>query len=196
MKNDTEESKNAPQYVSTYVPKPDTWRQAGWLPLLVAGVIVGIVFAIGMKSNATRLKAKRAAEQAAVDAKNGVVRPDIAVLKLVEEKSMTSADSNIVLSIKSVKELDATFEITVNFQHKTKRNVQNLDFSLIDIAQNGKEIKAIELGKNLADSLQLDKKIHFQYAIGESRQFLLYCKFNIEGMAKEGNIAVPFQVKY
>jgi hypothetical protein len=196
MENDSEDSKNDPQYISTYVPKPDTWRQAGWLPLLVAGVIVGIVFTIGMKSNATRLKAKRAAEQAAVDAKNGVVRPDIPVLKLVEEKSVASTDSNVVLTIKSVQELGEKLEITVNFQHKSKGNVQNLDFSLIDIAQNGKEIKAVELGKTLTDSLQMDKKIHFQYAIGESNQFLLYVKFNIEGMAKEGNIAVPFQVRF
>jgi hypothetical protein len=196
MENDIEDSKNKPRYVSTYVPKPDTWRQAGWLPLLVAGVIVGIVFTIGMKSNATRLKTQRAAEQAAIDAKNGVIRPEIPILKLVEEKSVASADSNVILTLKSIKELGEKLEITLNFQHKTKENFQNLDFYLIDIAQNEKEIKAVELGKTLTDSLQLDKRIHFQYTIGESRRFLLYGKFNIEGMAKEGNIAVPFQVKY
>jgi plasmid replication initiation protein len=189
MEKDTEKSEK-------YVSKPYTWREAGWLPLLVAGVIVGIVFTIGMKSNADRLKTKRAAEQAAVDAKNGVVRPDIPVLKLVEEKSVASTDSSVVLTLKSVQELSDKLEITVNFQHKSKGNVQNLDFSLIDIAQNGKEIKAIELGKNLAENSNMDKKIHFQYTVGESRQFLLYGKFNIEGMAKEGNIAVPFQVKF
>jgi hypothetical protein len=193
MEKDTEDSE---KYVSTYVPKPYTWREAGWLPLLVAGVMVGIVFTIGMKSNADRLKIKRAAEQAAVDAKNGVVRPDIPVLKLVEEKSVASADSSVVLTLKSVQELSDKLEITVNFQHKSKGNVQNLDFSLIDIAQNGKEIKAIELGKNLAENSNMDKKIHFQYTVGESRRFLLYGKFNIEGMAKEGNIAVPFQVRF
>lgn len=193
MENNAEnDAENAPKYV----PKPYTWREAAWLPLLIAGVIVGIVFTIGMKSNADRLKIKRATEQAAVDAKNGVVRPDMPVLKLVEEKSVTSADNNVVLTVKSVKELGDKLEITVNFQHKTKGNVQNLDFSLIDIAQNGKEIKAIELGKNLAESLEMDKKIHFQYAIGESQRFLLYGKFNIAGLAKEGNIAVPFQVRY
>jgi hypothetical protein len=189
MENESKDSEK-------YVPKPYTWREAAWLPLLVAGVIVGIVFTIGMKSNAARLKEKRAAEQAVVDAKNGVVRPDMPVLKLVEEKSVTSTDSNVVLTLKSVKDLGEKLELTLNFQHKTKGNVQNLDFSLIDIAQNGKEIKALELGKTLTDSLQLDKKIHFAYTIGESRQFLLYGKFNIEGVTKEGNIAVPFQVKY
>jgi hypothetical protein len=193
MEKDTEDSE---KYVSTYVPKPNTWREAAWLPLLVAGVIVGIVFTIGMKSNAARLKEKRAAEQAVVDAKNGVVRPDMPVLKLVEEKSVASTDSTVVLTVKSVKDLGEKLEITLNFQHKTKGNVQNLDFSLIDIAQNGKEIKAVELGKTLTDSLQTDKKIHFQYTIGESQRFLLYCKFNIEGFIKEGNIAVPFQVRY
>jgi hypothetical protein len=190
------ESKDSEKYVSTYVPKPYTWREAAWLPLLVAGVIVGIVFTIGMKSNADRLKTKRAAEQAAVDAKNGVIRPDMPVLKLVEEKSVASTDSNVVLTVKSVKDLGEKLEITFNFQHKTKGKVQNLDFSLIDIAQNGKETKATELGKTLTDSLQTDKKIHFQYTIGESQRFLLYCRFNIENMVKEGNIAVPFQVKY
>jgi hypothetical protein len=193
MEKDTEESE---KYVSTYVPKPYTWREAAWLPLLVAGVIVGIVFTIGMKSNSDRLKTKRAAEQAAVDAKNGVVRPDIPVLRLVEEKSVTSADNSVVLTLKSVQEQGDKLEFIVNFDHKTKGNVQNLDFSLIDIAQNGKETKALELGKNLAENSNKDTKIHFPYTVGESRKFLLYCKFNIEGMVKEGNIAVPFQVRY
>jgi hypothetical protein len=193
MEKDTEDSK---KYVSTYVPKPDTWREAGWLPLLVAGVIVGVIFTIGMKSNAARLKTKRAAEQAAVDAKNGVVRPDEPVLRLTEEKLVVSADNSIVLTLKSVQEQGDKLEFVVDFDHKTKGNVQNLDFSLIDIAQNGKETKAIESGKNLAENSKMDKKIHFPYTIGESRKFLLYAKFNIEGVAKEGNIAVPFQVKY
>jgi hypothetical protein len=207
MKNDAEnDAENASKYVSTYTPKPDTWRQAGWLPLLVAGVIVGIVFTIGMKSNATRLKAKRAAEQAVIDAKNGVIRTEqegVFALKLVEEKSVTGAEGAVVVTVKNVKATDTDLAITFDIQNKFKGNIHQLDCTLIDISQNGKEIKSLEkaaeLGlfpTNLSNSVVSNTKtVHFSYAISDARQFLLYAKFAVEGMDFKGNIAVPFQLK-
>jgi hypothetical protein len=195
------------EYIPIYVSKPDTWRQAGWLPLLIAGLIVAVAFTAGLRYNSIRLKAKKAAEQAVIDDKNGIIRTDIegvVALKLVEEKSATGSDGAIIMTIKSVNGTDSSLEVAVDTQNKFKGKMRNLDFSLVDISQNGKEIKSVEqaaeLGEILTESTQPSvylnlKKIHFNYAVGEARQFLLYCKFAIDGVAQQEGIAIPFKLK-
>ena len=202
--NDDEPSE---KYTPIYVSKPDTWRQAGWLPLLIAGIIVAIAFTAGLRYNSIRLKAKKAAEQAVIDTKNGITRTEtegVVALKLVEEKSATVSDGAIVMTIKSVVGTDSSLEISVDTQNKLKGKMRNLDFSLVDISQNGKEIKSVEktteLGEILTESTQPSvylnlKKIHFNYAVGEARQFLLYCKFAVDGVTQQEGIAVPFRLR-
>ncbi len=190
-----------------YEPKPNTWHHAGWLPMLVTCIVVGIAFSVGITYNNSTLKAKRTAEQAEIDAKKGIIRYDKDgndALKLVEEKSSIGLDGNIVMTIKSVRGTSSDLEVTVNTQDKFKGNIQDLDFSLIDIKQNGKEIKSLEkatdLGEILTDSAKPnakdnEKKVHFDYAMGDHREFLLYCKFAVQGLNNVSSIGVPFELK-
>ena len=136
-------------------------RQAGWLPLLIAGIIVAVAFTAGLRYNSIRLKAKKAAEQAVIDTKNGITRTEtegVVSLKLVEEKSANGSDGAIVMTIKSVVGTDSSLEISVDTQNKLNGKMRNLDFSLVDISQNGKEIKSVEktteLGEILTESAQ------------------------------------------
>ncbi len=191
----------------SYKPKPNTWHHAGWLPMLVTCIVVGIAFSMGISYNNSTLNAKRTAEQAEIDAKKGIIRYDKdgnAALKLVEEKSSIALDGHIVMTIKSVRGTPSDLEVTVNTQDKFKGNIQNLDFSLIDIKENGKEIKSLEkatdLGEILADSDKShgnvnEKKVHFDYAMGDHREFLLYCKFTVQGLNNESSIGVPFELR-
>ena len=194
-------------YVSTYVQKPDTWRQAGWLPLLVAAVIVGVFFTIGLNNNSVNLKEKRAKEQAIIDAKNGTIRPspDAPItFKLTEKKTTVLGDSLVIMTINEAKATESQVEVTVEMQNKPSLGVQNPQFSLIDIAQNGKIIPANENNvtpqnaqpnepKTAEKAIQ--KTLHFNHAIVESRRFQLYCTFIEKAKNTEGSIAVPFQVK-
>ena len=197
-----------PLYVSTHVPKPETWHHAGWLPLLVAGGIVGILFTIGMSYSGRLQKEKKAAEQATVDRKNGVVRPTLAegeiALKLMEVKTVKTSDEAVAVTIKSVKGTNSSLEIAVNCQNTLKENLKNADFLLVDIGQNGKEIQAVEKTGELGDipanitSKNNDsqaKTIHFNHSVGEGRRFLLHCKFTTDKTNVEKSVAVPFQLR-
>lgn len=193
--------------IKPYEPKPQTWHHAGWLPMLVTCLVVGIAFSFGISYNNSTLKAKRAAEQAEIDAQKGIARYDKegnAVLKLTEEKSSIGLEGNIIMTVKSARGTSSDLEVTVDTQNKFKGNIQNLDFSLIDIDQNGKEIKALEKATDLGEIVTNtaksqangnEKKIHFNYALGDHRQFLLYCTFAIKGLNLQSRIGVPFNLK-
>ena len=78
--------------------------------------------------------------------------------------------------------------------------MRQLDFSVIDIAQNGKALKiqetAADLGEIPSNSLQsTEKKLHLNYAVGESRQFQLYLKFTNADLKQQGAIVVPFSLR-
>ncbi len=205
--NQEDHEDHAPQTNTFYVSKPDTWHHAGWLPMIVATMVVGAAFTLGIMHNNAQLKDKRAAEQAIIDANKGIVRTDSAgltILKLIGEKTVTGFDGDIEMAIKSVKGSASSLEVTLNILNKFKSNIQNLAITLIDIAQNGKEIKAVENTQALGDiptdslntnSLTHEKKVHFNLPIGESKQFLVYCKFTTAGSTLEKSIAAPFQIK-
>ena len=194
-------------YVSTYVQKPDTWRQAGWLPLLVAAAIVGVFFTIGLNNNSVNLREKRAKEQAIIDAKNGTIRSNtegVSTFKLIEPKTTVLGDSLMIMTINEAKATESEVEVTVQVQNKPSMGIQNLQFSLIDIAQNGKMIPANEnnetpqnaqLNEPKTAEKAIQKTLHFNHVIAESRRFQLYCTFIEKGQNTEGRIAVPFQVK-
>ena len=44
--------------IKPYEPKPQTWHHAGWLPMLVTCLVVGIAFSFGISYNNSTLKAK------------------------------------------------------------------------------------------------------------------------------------------
>ncbi len=195
-----------PRYMSTYVPKPETWHHAGWLPLLVAAVIVGVAFTVGISYSNARRKEKRAAEQAAVYAQHGIentTKEGAITFKLVEEKFTSGFDGAVKMTIKSVKGTDLSLEVLVICENKFKNNLKNIAFSLIDNDQKGKETMAVEkvgeLGEIIAsvknNAFFNEKKVHFNYAVGESRQFLLLCKFTSDASNSEKSIAVPFNIK-
>jgi hypothetical protein len=195
-------------YVSTHVPKPETWHHAGWLPLLIAGGIVGILFTIGMSYSNRLQKEKKAAEQAAVDRQNGTIRPTLAegeiVLKLMEEKTIKTADDAIAITVKSVKGTNSSLEMVINCQNTLKENLKSLNFLLVDIEQKGKEIQSVErvdaLGE-IASNTTLKpgdiqaKTIHFNHSVGEGRRFLLHCTFTTAQTNVEKSLAVPFQLR-
>ena len=194
-------------YVSTYVQKPDTWRQAGWLPLLVAAAIVGVFFTIGLNNNSVNLREKRAKEQAIIDAKNGTIRSNtegVSTFKLIEPKTTVLGDSLMIMTINEAKATESEVEVTVKVQNKPSMGIQNLQFSLIDIAQNGKTIPANESTETTQKTLpnepksvekSIQKTLHFIHAIAESRRFQLFCTFTEKGQNTEGRIAVPFQIR-
>ncbi len=193
--------------IKPYEPKPDTWHHAGWLPMLVTCVVVAIAFSIGISYSNSTIKAKKAAEQAEIDAKKGLIRFDKdgnAVLKLVEEKSAVGLDSDIIMTVKSAKGTSSDLEVTVDTQNKFKGNIQNLEFSLIDIDDSGKEIKALEKATDLGEiamnsaksqTNNNEKKVHFNYTLGNHRQFLLYCTFAVKGLNLQSRLGVPFNLK-
>ena len=205
--NQEENEDKTPEPNTFYVSKPDTWHHAGWLPMIVATIVVGAAFTLGIMHNNAQLKDKRAAEQAVIDANKGIVRTDSAgltILKLVGEKTVTGSDGAIEVSIKSVKGSASSLEVMLNILNKFKSNIQNLDITLIDIAQNSKEIKAVENAQALGDiptdplsknSFTHEKKVHFNFPVGESKQFLVYCKFTTAGSTIEKSIAAPFQIR-
>ena len=52
-------------YVYTYEGKPQTWREAAWLPLLIAAGVVGVLFSIGLDYN-SKVKAQKKADRKSV----------------------------------------------------------------------------------------------------------------------------------
>ena len=186
-------------YVYTYEGKPQTWRQAAWLPLLVAAGVVGVLFLIGLDYN-SKVKAQKKAD---FDAKNGISPQNTEGslhLKLVESKTSIGMDDALNVSVKAVKGDANTLEITTTIQHKFKTPMRQLDFSVIDIAQNGKVVKiqetAADLGEIPSNSLHSEeKKLHLNYAVGESRQFQLYLKFTNADLKQQGAIVVPFSLR-
>ncbi len=198
----------AAAYVSTHVPKPETWHHAGWLPLLIAGGIVGVLFTIGMSYSGRLQREKKAAEQAVIDRQNGVVRPTLAegeiALKLMEIKTVKTADEAVAVTIKSVKGTNSSLEIGVNCENTLKENLKNANFLLIDIEQNGKEIQAVERVGELGHILSVlnqeyvssqAKTIHFNHSVGKGRRFLLHCTFTTDKTNVEKSVAVPFQLR-
>jgi hypothetical protein len=193
-----------PEYMATYEPKPETWHHAGWLPLLVAGLIVAVAFSIGLNYNSKRIKAQKTAEQAAIDAKNGVIRSNAEgalLLKLVEEKTITDANG-FTMTVKSVNGTEANLELKVAIQHKTKAKIKNLKFILIDSSQKGKEINAEENTKNSVEIITVDtalneQTIHFNYAVGDQRALLLNATFltTISNADVSKSIAIAFLLK-
>ena len=109
-------------------------------------------------------------------------------------------DGALNVSVKAVKGDANTLEITATIQHKFKTPMRQLDFSVIDIAQNGKVVKiqetAADLGEIPSNSLHSEeKKLHLNYAVGESRQFQLYLKFINADLKQQGAIVVPFSLR-
>jgi hypothetical protein len=190
-----------------YENKPEHWRHAGWLPLLVAGVIVGVLFTIGMSYSIGWRKEKKAAEQAAVDAKNGVVRlatEGVGALKLLEVKSAMGLDEAVIGTVKKVKATDSSLEVTFTIGNKLKTPLKHLNFSLIDIKQNGQTINAVDNAQAASDvptetietkGILPEKSALFSHAIGEGRQFLLIIKFTTLESNQEKSLAVPFQLR-
>ena len=186
-------------YVYTYEGKPQTWREAAWLPLLIAAGVVGVLFSIGLDYN-SKVKAQKKAEYYA---KNGISPQNTEGslnLKLVEPKTTIGMDDALNVSVKAVKGDANTLEITAAIQHKFKTPMRQLEFSVIDIAQNGKTVKiqeaAADLGEIPSNLLQSqEKKLHLNYAVGESRQFQLYLKFTNADLKQQGAIAVPFSLR-
>ena len=186
-------------YVPTHEAKPKTWREAGWLPLLVAAGVVGVLFLIGLDYN-SKVKAQKKADY---EAKNGILPQNTEGslnLKLVEPKTSIGMDDALNVSIKAVKGDANKLEITTTIQHKFKTPMRQLDFSVIDIAQNGKALKiqetAADLGEIPSNSLHSEeKKLHLNYAVGESRQFQLYLKFTNADLKQQGAIVVPFSLR-
>ena len=198
------EVNDTPEYMSTYEPKPETWHHAGWLPLLVAGLIVAVAFSIGLYYNSGRIKAKKIAEQAAIDAKNGVIRSNAEgalLLKLVEEKTITDSDG-FVLTVKSVKGTESNLALNITIQNKIKSKIKNLKFYLIDSSQKGKEISAEENARDSGDIKTIDttlneQTIHFNYAVGDQRALLLNATFftTISNVNVSKSIALAFLLK-
>ena len=198
---------SAAAYVSTHVPKPETWHHAGWLPLLIAGAIVGVLFTIGMSYSGRLQKEKKATEQAAIDRQNGVVRPVLSAgeiaLKLMEEKTAKTSDEAVAVTIKAVKGTNSSLEIVVDCANTLTENLKNVDFLLVDIEQNGKEIEAVEKGKlgDISSNISnkngkiATKTLNFSHNVGEGRRFLLHCKFTTEKTNIEKSLAVPFQLR-
>jgi hypothetical protein len=195
------------EYIPTYVGKPQTWREAGWLPLLIAGAIVGVAFSIGIHYNNIRIKDKKTAEQAAIDAKNGVLNratEGSAALKLLEPVTTTLADGTVSFRINKVNATDSTVAITIQCINKSKAALQNVNYLLVDNAVKDKQIPSIKTPDNLVnipiesptsrtgDSAQI---IHFNCAIGESRSFLLVCKFTTADSPNEKTLGVPLQLR-
>jgi tetrahydromethanopterin S-methyltransferase subunit B len=190
------------EHISTYVPKPETWHNAGWLPVAIAGVIIAILFLIGLNYNSGRIKERKAAEQAVVDAKNGVVGAHIEgviAYKLLEEKKIVGADGAMIMSIKSVKGTANDLELIVSILNKSKTPIKNLNFDLVDIAHKEKPILALEKAQDLGDipiskDAPTEKKIHFNYAVDDSRTFLLRGTFMMDTPI-EKSIGVPFDIR-
>jgi hypothetical protein len=188
------------EYISTYQPKPETWHHAGWLPLAVAAAVVGVAFLIGLDYNSKRLKTERAEQQAAIDSKNGVVRQEGTTFKLVEEKMVTGADDAVNMAVKAVKGTPSGLEIKLDIKNKFKVNMRQLNVTLVNIAQNGSTIKAVETAAALGEIAAIpndftEKTLHFNFAVGDDRQFLLLCKFITDDAKTEKSIAVPFQIR-
>jgi hypothetical protein len=191
-----------PEHISTYVPNPETWLHAPWLPIAIAGVIVAILFLIGLNYNSGRNKERKAAEKAVIDAKNGVVEARIEGVigyKLVEEKKIVGADGALIMSIKSVKGTASDLELTVSILNKSKTPIKNLNFDLVDIAHKEKPILALEKAQDLGDipistDAPTEKKIHFNYAVDDSRTFLLRGTFLLDTPI-EKSIGVPFDIR-
>ncbi len=199
---DTENPQSASEYTPTYVGKPQTWREAGWLPLFIAGCIVAVAFTVGLSYNSARIKARKKAEQAAIDAKNGVlgrVTEGSAALRLLEEKSTTGLEGAVIFTVKKVNATDSTLELVLKNQNKSKSALQNVHYVLIDNAQKEVEIQALEkdnmpVESAAASATNSDKKIHFRYAVGDSRSFLLLCKFTTAETPAEKTLLTPFQL--
>jgi phage host-nuclease inhibitor protein Gam len=191
-------------YTLTYAPKPQTWRDAPWLPLLVAGAIVGVIFTIGMSYNNGRLKAKKAAEQAAIDVKNGVndrITEGVGALKLLEQKTVVGIDESLVVTVKSVKTMDSTLTIVLNYHNKGKIVLQNPSFILVDVEAKGQQTQAAKTDDwttilpDTNPSNVHEKAVTINYAIGEHRKFLLICKFVTTDTRAEKSMAIPFQLR-
>jgi hypothetical protein len=199
---DFSKADKVPEHISTYIPNPETWHHAGWLPVAIAGVIVAILFLIGLNYNSGRIKERKATEQAVVDAKNGVVGAHIEgviAYKLVEEKKIVGADGALIMSIKSIKGTATDLELTVSILNKSKTPIKNLNFDLVDIAHKEKAILAVETAQNLGDipistDVSTEKKIHFNYAVDDSRTFLLRGAFMLDTPI-EKSIGVPFDIR-
>ena len=104
-------------YVYTYEGKPQTWREAAWLPLLVAAGVVGVLFLIGLDYN-SKVKAQKKAEYYA---KNGISAQNTEGslnLKLVEPKTSIGMDDALNVSVKAVKGDANTLEITATVQDR------------------------------------------------------------------------------
>jgi hypothetical protein len=194
-------------YMPIYKGKPQTWREAGWLPMLIAGAIVGVAFTIGIHYNNIRIKDKKTAEQAAIDAKNGVLNratEGFAALKLLEEKTTTLADGTVSFKITKVNATDSTVTITLNCLNKSTTALQNVNYLLVDNAAKDKQIPSVKTTDNLvnipAESAtsktgDMAQIIHFNCAIGESRSFLLVCKFTMPDSPTEKILGVPLQLR-
>ncbi len=189
----------------TYTPKKQTWRDAGWLPLLVAGLVVAVAFPIGIHYNNNRIKAEKAAKQTEIDAKNGIsgrITEGVGALKLLEEKTITGMDSTIEMTIKKVVATDSSLDITVRSRNKSKLVLHDLDFTLINVEQNSNKIKMSDNSKILGDiaietsgKTEIDKHIHFNIDLGENRIFLLYCAFKTADAPIEKSLGIPFTLR-
>jgi hypothetical protein len=203
------ESSDKPEesgYIPTYKGKPQTWREAGWLPLLIAGGIVAVAFTVGLYYNGIRIKEKKTTEQAAVDAKNGVtnrVTEGFAALKLLEPVTSSLADGAVSFSITKVNATDSTVAITVKCLNKSKAALQNVHYLLVDNAVKDTQIPSLKSTDNLdnipAESASsktgdMAQIIHFNCAIGESRSFLLVCKFTMPDSPTEKILGVPLKL--
>jgi hypothetical protein len=202
VKFDFSKADKVPEHISTYVRNPETWHHAAWLPVTIAAVIVAVLFLIGLNYNSGRIKERKAAEQAVVDAKNGAVGAPIEgvlAYKLLEEKKIVGADGALIMSIKSIKGTVSDLELTVSMLNKSKSAIKNLNFDLVDIAHKEKPIIALEKAQDLGDipiskEIPTEKKIHFNYAVDDSRTFLLRGTFMMETPI-EKSIGVPFDIK-
>jgi hypothetical protein len=202
---DASKSELQTESVFTYAPEKQTWRDAGWLPLLVAAGVIAVAFSIGLYYNSNRISAKKAADQAAVDAKNGIsgrITEGPGALKLLEEKTISGMDGAVLMTIKKAVATDSTLELTIKTQNTSKDILRDLDFSLINIEQNGNKTKMsddakalgdipIDLGKNVGT----EKHVHFNFGVGEYRNFLLYCAFHTPETPIEKSLGIPFTLR-
>jgi hypothetical protein len=207
--SDFEATDNSEQveYRPTYKGKPQTWREAGWLPLFVAGLIVAVAFSIGLNYNAGRIKERKTREQAAIDAKNGVTNratEGSAALKILEPTTSSLADGAVSFSVIKAKASDSTLFITIKCLNKSKTVMQNVHYELIDNAIKDKHIEAtktptyldtIPIESLTSSTANTEQIIHFNCVIGDSRSFLLVCKFTTKDSPSEKILGVPLQLR-
>jgi hypothetical protein len=202
---DASQAESTSETAFTYAPEKQTWRDAGWLPLLVAAGVIAVAFSIGLYYNSNKIADKKKADQAAVDAKNGIsgrITEGVGALKLLEEKTISGMDGAVLMTIRKAVATDSTLELTIKTDNKSKEILHDLDFTLINVEQNGNKTKMSDDAKTLGDipmgvgnDLGIEKHIHFNFSVGEYRNFLLYCAFHTSETPIEKSLGIPFTLR-